>query len=96
MKTENILNQLPLDGLKTNKLVSNQSGNIILIAIEKGNELKEHTSNTDASILILQGKVIFKINGEEHIMQSHDLFSFKKNETHAIEALTNSKLILIK
>ena len=96
MKTENILNLLPFDGIKTNKIVSNTSGDIILIAIEQGKELSEHKSNTAASILILEGEIIFKINGETHTMKPNDLFEFKKDEMHAIEAVTNAKLILVK
>jgi quercetin dioxygenase-like cupin family protein len=76
MKTENIVKLLPFDGIKTNKIVSNNSGNIILIAIEKGNELTEHKSNTDAAVLILEGEVIFKINGEKHSLKPNDMFSF--------------------
>jgi len=96
MKTENIINTLPFDGVKTNKVVINDSGNVILISIEKGSGLTAHKSNTDASILILEGEVVFKINGEAHKLETHDLFTFKKDEIHAIESITNAKLILIK
>jgi quercetin dioxygenase-like cupin family protein len=58
--------------------------------------LSAHKSNTDASILVLEGEVIFKINGEEYLMKRHDMYSFKKEEVHAIEAITNAKLVLIK
>ena len=96
MKTENIVNTLPFDGVKTNKVVANETGSVILIAIEQGKELTAHKSATDASILILEGEVIFKINGAEHNMKPHDMFSFKKEEIHAVEAISSAKLILIK
>ncbi|MBD77348.1 MAG: hypothetical protein CL840_00240 [Crocinitomicaceae bacterium] len=96
MVTKNILGNLSYEGFKTHKLVSNESGNVLLISLEKGSELKEHKSNTDASILILEGEVIFKINGTNYTLVSHDLYSFKKDNIHAIEAIQNSKLILIK
>lgn len=96
MKTENILSTLPFDGIKTNKVITNETGNVILIAIEQGKELTAHKSNTDASILILEGSVVFKINGEEHLLKVHDMYSFKKEEIHAVEAVSNAKLILIK
>ncbi len=96
MKTDNILSILPFEGIKTNKLVSNDTGNVILIAIEKGKELTAHKSNTDASILVLEGEIIFKINGENHLLNVHDMYAFKAEEIHAVEAITNAKLILIK
>lgn len=96
MKTDNILDLLPFDGIKTAKVISNNSGNVILIAIENGKELTEHKSNTDASILVLEGVIKFKINGESYDLLPNDTFDFKKDELHAIEAITNAKLILIK
>ena len=96
MITKNILKSLAFEGVKTKKIVSNESGNVILISIEKGSELSAHKSNTDASILILEGEVIFKINGTDNVLDANDLYTFKKDEIHAIEAVQNSKLILIK
>jgi len=96
MKIENIKLALPFDKIKTKNLVSNETGDLILINIEKGMELKEHSSPSDASILILKGKVNFKIYGIDHFMKKGDLFNFEKNEVHAIEALKNSSILLIK
>ncbi len=96
MKIENIKSLLPFDKIKTKNLVDNNTGDLILIAIQKGSELKEHTSPTDASILLLKGKVNFKIYGIDHILKKGDLFNFEKGEVHAIEALKNSSILLIK
>lgn len=96
MKTENILNSLPFEGIKTNKVVSNETGDVILIAIEQGKELTAHKASTDASILVLEGEIVFKLKGELFPMKVHDMFSFKKDTLHAIEAVTDAKLILIK
>ena len=96
MKLENIKSILPFDKIKTKNLVANDTGDLILISIQKGSELKEHTSPTDASILVLKGKINFKIYGVDHIMKKGDLFDFKKDEIHAIEAIKNSSILLIK
>ncbi len=96
MKIDNIINTLPFDGIKTNKVVANDTGAVILIAIEKGKELTAHKSNTDASVLVLEGEVLFKINGEEYNLKVNEMYSFKKEEIHAVEAISNAKLLLIK
>ena len=96
MKTMNISSILPFSGVKTKKIISNETGDIILISIEKGHELAQHQSNTDASILILEGKILFKINNETHELITYDMYAFKKNELHALEALENAKVLLIK
>jgi len=96
MITKEILKQLPYQGIKSKKIVSNETGNIILISISKGDELKKHISNTDASVLVLEGEILFKIKEQNHLLCSMDIVQFKKNEIHAVEAISDSKLILIK
>ena len=89
-------NNLGYDGLKTSLLVNNETGKIILISLEKGAILKKHISDTDASILILEGEISFEINDEKHPMKKDDMFAFKKNEIHELTAIENSKVMLIK
>ena len=96
MLIKNAKNQLDYDGLKTSLLVSNETGKVILISLEKGAILKKHVSDTDANILIVEGKIIFEINNEKHTMVEGDLFYFQKNEIHELTAVENSKVILSK
>ena len=96
MLIKNAKNQLDYDGLKTSLLVNNETGKVILISLEKDAILKKHVSDTDAYILIVEGEIIFEINGEKHNMVEGDLFSFKKNEVHELTAVKNSKVILSK
>jgi quercetin dioxygenase-like cupin family protein len=93
---KNILKDIAFDGVKTNVLVANETGKQILISIEAGAELKEHISPTDASVLILKGEVMFKINQEEFCMSLMDMYAFKKNVKHAILASTNSIILLVR
>ena len=96
MKIENLIHQLPFEGIKTKKIVANETGDIMLISLEQGQELKAHKSNTDACILVLEGQLMFKINDKEYALDVHDLFEFKKDQVHAITAISDVKLILIK
>ncbi|HIP31780.1 MAG TPA: cupin domain-containing protein [Crocinitomicaceae bacterium] len=96
MLIKNAKNQLDYDGLKTSLLVSNETGKVILISLEKGAILKKHVSDTDANILIEEGEIIFEINDEKHNMVEGDMYSFKKNEVHELTAVENSKVILTK
>lgn len=93
---KNILKDIAFDGVKTKVLVANETGKQILISLEAGAELKEHISPTDASVLVLQGEVVFKINQEEFCMNPIDMYAFKKNVKHAILASTNSLILLVR
>ncbi len=90
------INEFEIAGLKTSKLVSNGSGNIILIGIEKGAVLKEHVSNTDATIYVIEGEVKFSIHQQEYILKTGELYTFLKEEIHELEGIKNSKVLLIK
>ena len=96
MLTNKILDQLPFDGLKTKKLVSNETGSIILISLEKESVLASHVSNTDATIIVLEGAIVFTINDNKYNMEEGDMYTFKKDEIHELSAINDSKIILIK
>ena len=92
MKVEDVTRLLPFDGLKTKKVMSNERFDMILISLEKDAILKEHVSNTEAAILIVDGKIEFTIHGVAHILKQNALFSFSKNVKHKLKGLENSKM----
>ncbi len=96
MLQKDAINSLKFDGLKTNLLVNNETGKIILISLEKGAVLAKHVSETDASITIIEGEITFEINGEKYTMQQGDVFDFKKNEVHELVGIVNAKVLLCK
>mgnify|MGYP003385117553 FL=1 len=91
-----ILKDISFKGVKTQILVSNETGKQILITVEAGSELKEHISPTDATILVISGELVFKINQKEFNMKPMDMYAFKKNVKHAIVANTNSVILLVR
>ena len=96
MKVEDVTELLPFDGLKTKKVMSNERFDMILISLEKDAVLKEHVSNTEAAILVVDGKIEFTILGETHILKKNALFPFTKNVKHELKGLENSKVLLMK
>ncbi len=96
MKIEDVTSLLPFEGLKTKKILSNERFDMILISLEKDAILKEHVSNTEAAILVVEGKIEFTILGKTHILKQNDLFSFTKNVKHELKGLENSKVLLVK
>lgn len=96
MKVEDVTKLLPFEGLKTKKFMSNERFDMILISLEKDAILKEHVSNTEAAILVVDGKIEFTILGKTHILKQNDLFNFTKNVKHELKGLENSKVLLIK
>ena len=66
----------------------------ILIAIPKGTELPSHISPTDASLLVLEGKIRFEINGSSSDLNTGDWITFGAKEPHSVYAYESAKLLL--
>lgn len=93
---KNILNQLDFNKVKSKKIVHTEKFDCVLLTIEEGNILKEHMSNTDAYLIVLSGEINFNINNQSFRLTKSDGIAFAKNTPHSVEAISNSKMILIK
>ncbi len=84
------------DKLQIQKLVKNDALEILSISLEKGAIFPEHTSPTDATLVVLEGAIVFHINGEDYSIKKLEHFSFPKEEKHWVEAFKDSKFLIIR
>lgn len=96
MIEKNILEQLDFNNVKSKKIVHTENFDCVLLTIEKGKIFKEHISNTDAYLIVLTGEINFNINNQSFRLTQSDGIAFAKNTPHSIEAICNSKMLLIK
>jgi len=96
MIDKNILEQLDFNKIKSKKIAHTDKFDCILLNIEEGNILKEHISNTDAYLIVLSGEIVFNINNQSFKLYQNDGIAFEKNTPHSVEAISNSKMLLIK
>lgn len=92
----NKINLLEYAGLKLEKLTDVNAKSMFVVAIEKGGNYPEHSSTTDAILVVLEGNVVFNINNAGYDLTKNQMFSFKKDIPHSLNAKENSKLLLIK
>lgn len=91
-----IINLTPYDGLKAGKILDINAKEILQISLEKNAVFPKHTSPTDAQLLVLEGAIIFFIDGLEYQLTKHQLFGFPKDTAHWVEASENSKFLIIR
>ncbi len=96
MHTGNLAALKQYDKIKKQSLYKSEPFEVILLTIAKDEILKPHTSKTDAFILVIEGTVIFTLEGVDFHLHKDDLFQFKANQLHAVKALTDAALLLIK
>ncbi len=86
----------PFDKLNIEKLAKTDALEIMSISLEKDAVFPEHTSPTDAHLVMLEGDIIFHIDGKEYHLKNGQYFSFPKKEKHWIRANENSKFLIVR
>lgn len=74
--------------------ISNSKG--ILFAFAEGQELKTHTSPTDAWLIMLEGESLYTISGEDHALKAGSITAIPATVPHSLKAITNFKMLLIR
>lgn len=84
------------DKLQIKKLVNKASLEILSIAMEKDALFPEHTSPRDAELVVLEGSIEFHINVMTYTLKTHQHFNFPKETVHSVQAMENSKFLIIR
>lgn len=92
----NTIASQPFDKLQVQKLVKNDTLEILSISLEKDAVFPEHTSPTDAQLVIMEGDIFFHVKGETFHLKKQQHFSFAKKEKHWVKANVNSKFLIIR
>jgi quercetin dioxygenase-like cupin family protein len=93
---ENQIANIEYKGLTVKKLASKKGCETVLIAIEKGHAIPDHTSPRDTLLVMLEGVIHFHINGKEYALEKFQSFNFPAKEIHKVLAITDSKLLIIR
>ncbi|WP_282055355.1 cupin domain-containing protein [Maribacter luteus] len=78
------------------KLVKATHYEVLNISLEKGEVFPEHTSPTHAHLIVLQGEIVFHINGENFRLKEQQYFNFPKEQKHWVEAVVDSKFLVVR
>lgn len=90
-----ILNQ-KYDKLQVEIVVETEKFDILSISLEKNAVFPNHSSPTDAQLIVLEGAILFYIDGESYSLTKHQRFGFPKQTEHWVEAKENSKFLIIR
>jgi len=82
--------------LQRSILLEREKQNTIMIAFSAGQELKEHQAACDVLVIPLEGSADFMLGQTRQRLQVGQVYTIPANEPHALKAVTNFKMILIK
>ena len=95
MKIENVLNQIEYNQIQSSRLVTNGEQQVNILSLEKGSEIPKHTTTKDATIVVLEGNLLFSTGGNDYELKAFDTYSFAIAQEHAVKALEDVKFLLI-
>lgn len=68
----------------------------ILFAFSSRQELKTHTAPVEVIVVLVEGQALFTLESEECIIHPGDVLKIPANAKHAVRAITDFKMLLIK
>ncbi len=92
----NTINDTGYQGVTVKKIAEHKSYEVILITLQKGSRIPEHVANRDAQLVMLEGKIRFHIEDSVHNLNKHEVLCFGKEIKHRVEAVRDSKFMLVK
>lgn len=84
------------DKVKVVKLIKTDTLEILSISLEKDAVFPEHTSPTDAQLVVLEGDIVFHIDQKPFHLKEQQHFSIPKEVPHWVRANKNSKFLIIR
>lgn len=96
MKTMNVLQVITNEPVKSCTILKTVRFNAHLVVMQQGRQIAPHTSPADAMILVLEGKIAFMLNENVTVLEAGDVFTFRANEIHALQALETARFLLVK
>lgn len=81
-------------GRYTQTLLKRDDMRILLIAMQKGAELKEHHVDGSISVQVLKGFVRFAAEGESRELRTGNMLSLGPSIKHHVEAMEDSAFLL--
>lgn len=84
------------DGARSPVVLHSQNGEsrIVLIALEPGQELRDHEVKEAALVLIVSGEARIEAGGDARHGEAGDLFRFGPSERHAVSSEGGARLLL--
>jgi quercetin dioxygenase-like cupin family protein len=77
-------------------IAEKEKAKIILFAFAQQQELKTHTAPVEVLLVVLEGEAMFMLGSTVSLIKNGEVIRIPANEPHAIRAVTDFKMLLIK
>ena len=77
-------------------LLENGNSALTIVGIKKDEIIDSHVSQNNTCVYLIDGEIELHFDAEKFTLQEGELILFKKDETHRVLALKDSKFMMIK
>ena len=77
-------------------LMEHDNSSLSVVAIKKGEIIDTHTSESDATVYIIDGEIELHFDAQKSKIDKGEILMFKKDTEHKVLALKDSLFLLIK
>ena len=85
-----------IEGLKVQKILHAPGFELLSVGLGNGEVFPEHTSPTEAALLVLRGNIVFHIGGRTFELTEEELFHIPAGTPHWVEGHEDSKFLIIR
>ena len=96
MLIANVKELMKYDKIEKSPVYKDENMQVIILNLPEGEELKPHISPVDAFFIVQQGEVEFTPEGEVFHLKPGDMFHFKAKQVHALKALSDFSMVIVK
>ena len=75
-------------------LVKQPGLRVLLLVLERGAVVPEHTAEGDLALQVLRGRIALRLDGEHRRVKAGQLIALRREMAHEVEALEDSELLL--
>ncbi|MBD5276569.1 MAG: cupin domain-containing protein [Bacteroides sp.] len=84
------------DQINSLQVVNSANGSITVLALDKEVVIAEHKAHADVLVQVLEGAVVFKVEGTDHRLEAGQFIRMAPDTVHAVYAPECTKLLLTK
>jgi quercetin dioxygenase-like cupin family protein len=82
-------------GIASRVIARSAGGNVTLFAIDRGEEISEHTTPFDALAIVLEGRMRIQIGGDVVSVGAGQVVRMPATVPHALQAEAPSRMLLV-
>jgi quercetin dioxygenase-like cupin family protein len=86
---------IPSEATTSRTVVSNDAVRVVAFAMDRGQELTEHSAPRPVVVQVVEGDLAFTVAGERHELTAGDVVYLAPSARHSVEALTPCRFVLV-